>query len=114
MEYIYVDNSNLFIEGRRVSAVTKGMARNIVEAMNYNILDHTYTIDFGKLHEFVAGLDNTKIARAALFGSRPPPNDSIWTFAKRAGFEVVLSDRNVKNREKKVDTGITAAMVKDV
>lgn len=113
MEYVYVDNSNLFIEGRRVSAVAKGMARNIVEAMQYNILDHTYTIDFGKLHQFVAGSDNAQIARAALFGSRPPPNDSIWTFAKRAGFEVVLTDRNVRNKEKKVDTGITTAMVKD-
>lgn len=113
MEYIYVDNSNLFIEGRRVSAVAKGMARNIVEAMQYNIFDHTYSIDFGKLHQFVAGSDSAKIARAALFGSRPPPNDSIWTFAKRAGFEVILTDRNVRNKEKKVDTGITTAMVKD-
>jgi uncharacterized LabA/DUF88 family protein len=113
MEYVYVDNSNIFIEGRRVSAVTKGMARNIREAMDYNILDHSYSIDFGKLHQFVAGSDNAQIARAALFGSRPPPNDSIWTYAKRAGFEVVLTDRNVRNKEKKVDTGITTAMVKD-
>ena len=113
MEYIYVDNSNLFIEGRRVSAVAKGMAPTLVEAMNYNILDHSYTIDFGKLHHFVAGTEEAKIARAVLFGSRPPPNDSIWTFAKRAGFEVILSDRNIKNKEKRVDTGITAAMIKD-
>jgi uncharacterized LabA/DUF88 family protein len=113
MEYVYVDNSNLFIEARRVSAVANGMAQNIHEAMNYNILDHGYTIDFGKLHQFVAGIDNSQIARAALFGSRPPPNDSIWTFAKRAGFEVILTDRNAKNKEKKVDTGITTAMIKD-
>src|ERR1039457_7279685 len=113
MEYVYVDNSNLFIEGRRVSAVAKGMARSIYEAMDYNILDFTYTIDFGKLHQFVAGFDKAQIARATLFGSRPPPNDSIWTFAKRAGFGVILTDRNVKNKEKKVDTGITTAMVKD-
>ena len=113
MEYVYVDNSNVFIEGRRVSAVSKGMAHDIVEAMQYGILDHTYNMDFGKLHQFVAGTDNAEIARAALFGSRPPPNDSIWTYAKRAGFEVVLTDRNVRNKEKKVDTGITTAMVKD-
>jgi len=113
MEYIYVDNSNLFIEGRRASAVAKGMARNIVDAMNGNIIDVSYTIDFGKLHMFVAGSDEAKIARAALFGSRPPPNDSIWKFAERAGFEVILADRNFQNREKKVDTGITAAMIRD-
>ena len=29
MDYIYVDNSNLYIEGRRVSAVAQGLANNI-------------------------------------------------------------------------------------
>ena len=40
MDYIYVDNSNLYIEGRRVSAVAQGLAANIREAMDYGILDH--------------------------------------------------------------------------
>ena len=48
-----------------------------------------------------------------LFGSRPPPNDSIWKFAEKAGFKLVLEDRNVANKEKKIDTGIVSAMVKD-
>jgi uncharacterized LabA/DUF88 family protein len=48
-----------------------------------------------------------------LFGSRPPANDSLWTLAKRAGFEVVVEERNVQNKEKKIDTGIVAAMVRD-
>jgi uncharacterized LabA/DUF88 family protein len=113
MEYVYVDNSNVFIEGRRVSAVEQGLAPDIYEAMRSHILDPYYTIDFGKLHQFVAGIDKTQIARATLFGSRPPPNDSIWTFAKKAGFEVILADRNVQNKEKKVDTGIVTAMMKD-
>jgi uncharacterized LabA/DUF88 family protein len=113
MEFVYVDNSNVFIEGRRVSAVAQGLAPDIYEAMRSQILDPYYTIDFGKLHEFVAGVDKTQIARASLFGSRPPPNDSIWTFAKKAGFEVVLTDRNFQNKEKKVDTGIVTAMMKD-
>ena len=39
MDYVYVDNSNLYIEGRRVSAVRNGLARSIVEAMNEGILD---------------------------------------------------------------------------
>ena len=89
------------------------MAPTLVEVLNYNILDLTYTIDFWKLHHFVVGADDTKITKAVLFGSRPPPNDSIWTFAKRAGFEVIQPDRNVKNKVKRVDTGITAAMIKD-
>ena len=112
-DYIYVDNSNLFIEGKRVSAVKKGLAMNIFEAMNNRIIDYSYTISFGRLHEFVAGSDQSQIARAVLFGSRPPPNDSIWKYAERAGFELILEDRNVANKEKKIDTGIVSAMVRD-
>lgn len=112
-DYVYVDNSNLYIEGRRVSAVVNGLADNIHEAMNSGILDHGYTISFGKLHEFLCGADKRTIRRAALFGSRPPPNDSIWTFAKKAGFELHLEDRNIKNKEKKIDTGIATLLTKD-
>ncbi|AAQ58422.1 NYN domain-containing protein [Chromobacterium violaceum] len=112
-DYIYIDNSNLYIEGRRVSAVQQRLATNINEAMRDGILDHGYTISFGKLHEFLTGGDLTKIKRAALYGSRPPPNDSIWKSAERAGFELHLEDRNVANKEKKIDTGIATLLTKD-
>lgn len=112
-DYIYVDNSNVFIEGKRTSAVAKGLAMNVYDAMNNGILDYDYKMSFGRLHEFVAGQDKSQIARAVLFGSRPPPHDSIWKFAERAGFELILEDRNVANKEKKIDTGIVSAMVKD-
>jgi uncharacterized LabA/DUF88 family protein len=91
-DYIYVDNSNLYIEGKRVSAVQRGLAMNIYDAMNNRILDFDYNVSFG---------------------SRPPPTDSIWKYAEKAGFELVLEDRNIANKEKKIDTGIVAAMVKD-
>lgn len=113
MDYVYVDNSNLYIEGRRVSAVAQGLANNIFHAMDEGILDHGYTISFGKLHEFVCGTDRRQIKRAALFGSRPPPNDSIWQYAQRAGFELHLEDRNYANKEKKIDTGIATLLTKD-
>ncbi|MPV66369.1 NYN domain-containing protein [Burkholderia sp. BE17] len=112
-DYIYIDNSNLYIEGRRVSAVKQGLARTIREAMDDGIFDHGYTISFGKLHEFLTGKDLGNIKRAALFGSRPPPNDSIWQHAEKAGFELHLEDRNVKNKEKKIDTGIATLLTKD-
>lgn len=112
-DFIYVDNSNLYIEGRRASAVAQGLATNIREAMDDGILDHGYTISFGKLHEFLCGTDKRSIQRVALFGSRPPPNDGIWNFAKKAGFELHLEDRNVKNKEKKIDTGIATLLTKD-
>jgi len=113
MDYVYVDNSNLYIEGRRVSAVAQELAENIVDAMSNGILDHGYTISFGKLHEFLCGQDKRQIKRAALFGSRPPPNDGIWQYAKKAGFELHLEDRNYANKEKKIDTGIATLLTKD-
>jgi len=113
MDYIYVDNSNLYIEGRRVSAVAQGLGRDMIDAMNNDILDHGYTISFGKLHEFLCGQDHRQIKRAALFGSRPPPNDGIWRFAEQAGFELHLEDRNYANKEKKIDTGIATLITKD-
>ena len=112
-ELVYVDNSNVFIEGKRVKAVDTGAAMNIYDAMNNRILDPSYKIDFGRLHHFVAGDDKTAIKRCMLFGSRPPPNDSLWKVASNSGFEVVVEDRNVSNKEKKIDTGIVYEMVKD-
>jgi uncharacterized LabA/DUF88 family protein len=112
-KFVYVDNSNVFIEGKRVSAVEKGLALNIWEASNYRILDNDYRLDFGKLHNFVANGGAAAIKRAEQFGSRPPQNDSLWEVAKTAGFETVIEDRNVNNQEKKIDTGIVAAMMRD-
>ena len=112
-ELVYVDNSNVFIEGKRVSAVATGAAMNIYDAMNNRILDPTYKIDFGRLHDFIAGTNEKEIKRCVLFGSRPPPNDSLWLIAERAGFEIVVEDRNVANREKKIDTGIVTQMMRD-
>lgn len=112
-DWIYVDNSNVFIEGQRVSAVATGMALDIYDALNNRIVDVGYRMSFGKLYKFVAGDDRQETARAMLFGSRPPANDAIWDLAKRAGFEVVTQDRNFANKEKKIDTGIVAAMTRD-
>lgn len=112
-DWIYVDNSNVFIEGQRVSAVQAGMALDIWDALNNKILDHDYRMSFGKLYTFVAGTDPEETARAMLFGSRPPVNDAIWDLAKKAGFEVVTHDRNAANKEKKIDTGIVAALTRD-
>lgn len=112
-DWVYVDNSNVFIEGKRVSAVKLGLAPSIWDAIEYRILDNDYRMSFGKLYEFVAGNNRAETARAMLFGSRPPANDAIWDIAKKAGWEVIVHDRNFNNKEKKIDTGITAALTRD-
>ncbi|HHQ68808.1 MAG TPA: NYN domain-containing protein [Halothiobacillaceae bacterium] len=110
---VYVDNSNLFIEGKRVKAVHAGLAADIGEAIGNRIFYQSYKIDFGKLHDYIAGTDKSEIKRCMLFGSRPPSSDTIWNIAKRAGFEVITEDRNVANKEKKIDTNIVANMFND-
>ena len=112
-DWIYVDNSNVFIEGQRASAVQKCMASDINTAMAERIVDTGYRINFGKLYQFIAGSNRHETVRAMLFGSRPPENDAIWNMASNAGFEVVVEDRNVANREKKIDTGIVTEMMRD-
>lgn len=76
-DWIYVDNSNVFIEGKRVSAVKQGLAMDIWDALDHRIVDNDYRMSFGKLYEFVAGNNKAETARAMLFGSRPPQNDAI-------------------------------------
>ncbi|MFG1379768.1 NYN domain-containing protein [Xanthobacter autotrophicus] len=112
-DWIYVDNSNVFIEGKRVSAVKQGLVPTIWDAFDHNVLDHGYRMSFGKLYQFVAGNNRAETARAMLFGSRPPENDAIWDIARRVGFEVVTHDRNFANREKKIDTGLVTQMTRD-
>ncbi|MBY5975078.1 NYN domain-containing protein [Phaeobacter italicus] len=112
-DWIYVDNSNVFIEGKRVSAVNKGLALDVYDAMENRIVDNDWRLSFGKLYSFVAGDDKAQTARAMLFGSRPPENDDIWNIARNAGFEVITHDRNRANKEKKIDTGIVAALTRD-
>jgi hypothetical protein len=77
--YLYVDNSNVWIEGMRVSAVANAIAPDLWTAIDNRIVDYNWKIDFGKLHEFAGG---DEIGRAVLYGSRPPANDSLWAIAK--------------------------------
>ncbi len=110
--FVYVDNSNVWIEGCRLSAVAKGMAPNLFAAMNDDIVDMSWSYDFGRLYE-LACPPGELIGRSALFGSRPPPNDSLWQRARDEGFEVITYERNASNREKKIDVDIAVTMTED-
>lgn len=108
---LYVDNSNVWIEGMHIAAVASGLAPDIWTAQSERITDR-YTIDFGKLYEFAGG-HTSQVVRAVLYGSRPPPADSLWHAAQFKGFEVIVYDRNVANREKKIDTKIATDITAD-
>jgi NYN domain len=111
--FLYVDNSNVWIEGMHAAAVENGHAPSIWEAQKNSICDYTWKIDFGKLYQFAGG-DRKEVGRAVLYGSRPPKNDSLWAIAEKKGFEVVVYDRNVNNKEKKIDTSIAVSGDRDL
>jgi uncharacterized LabA/DUF88 family protein len=94
---LYVDNSNVWIEGMHVAAFAKGLAPNIWAAVNGNLCDYGWKLDFGKLFAFAGG-EKKNVRKATLFGSRSAKNATLW---------------NVANHEKKVDTDIVATMIED-
>ena len=104
--FVFVDNSNVWIEGKFVSAVAKGWAKNTYEAHNNRAEDCAWRIDFGKLLNFVTNGHVADVKHAILFGSKPPLHDSLWSAMQKAQFEVISLDRNIANKEKAIDTGI--------
>jgi uncharacterized LabA/DUF88 family protein len=102
---ILVDNSNVFIEGRKYSARRKGVHRQLSDDRDPQ--DPSWRLDFGKRLEFLA--EGRQIIAAILVGSTPPSNDSVWDAAKAEGFEVITHDRDYfSGQEKAVDTEIVA------
>ena len=83
---IIVDNSNVWIEGKKFSAREKGIKTGD---------DPSWRIDFGKLLSTVA--EKRMIRKAVLVGSRPPKEDYV-----------IVHDRNAVGKEKAVDTEIVA------
>ena len=97
--HLFVDNSNVLIEARRFSYMARGRSGRLSE-----MVDPSYEIDWGKFLHLVKLKDSRKLAEVPiLYGSRPPPNDSIWDQIRKEGFDVKVFDRNIRNKEKGVD-----------
>ena len=90
---IFVDNSNVWIEGKKLSGKRQR------PAVPTNTL---YRIDYGNLLGVVQ--DGRMLADVPkLYGSEPPPNDSVWRMIESKGFKVEVFKRNIFNKEKGVD-----------
>lgn len=113
--FTYLDNSNVYLEGCRVAAVRKKMAGagNIIEAMNNRVVDMSWQIDYGRLHEFACGDPATIGGGQPLGVAASGLGDSFWKMVERYGFTVTKFDRNFAGKEKKVDVAIAHAMTKD-
>jgi len=93
MVHVFVDNSNIWIEGKKIA----GRRSNPSVPSN-----RLYRIDYGRLLDHVR--DGRTLAEPPqLYGSEPPPNDSVWRVIESQGFDVQVFKRNVFNREKGVD-----------
>lgn len=104
--FLYVDNSNFWIEGQRLAAAGRTNSR-LGPAV-----DIEWNYDFKRLYDLACPKSST-LSRTAIFGSTTPDSHLIWKYAHSAGFQVFTYQRNVLNKEKQVDTALSALMVKD-
>lgn len=97
--HLFVDNSNVLIEARRFSEMKK-KGRSTLSPYK----DDSYELDWGKFLYLLKEKDTRLLAEVPmLYGSRPPPNDSVWQRIRDEGFDTKVFDRNIRNKEKGVD-----------
>ena len=90
MVFVYMDNSNTWIEAKKLLG-SKGQE------------DHRVRIDVGELLKVVA--KGRHVAEANLYGSEPPPLDTVWEKMREKGWVVIPHKRNqITDKEKQVDT----------
>lgn len=97
--YIFIDDSNIFIEGKRTAAMrdpSDPTARR------------RFRIDFGRLLDWIC--ESRQLADVYLVGSRPPDVDTFWRILERKGIRANILDRQA-GREKGVDHDLVAEMV---
>ena len=98
--YIFVDDSNIWIEAKKLQSKVKNFKTGE---------DHRIRIDVGRLADVVAG--TRKIVKGTLYGSEPPPIDTIWEKIRQKGWIVKTDERSkLTGKEKKVDTRLVAEM----
>lgn len=104
--YIYVDNSNIWIVAKKMQSAKQNLQTKE---------DHRIRIDVGKLAAAIA--NHRTISNGIVYGSIPPPTDSVWNKMKGDNFEVKCKKRSTwTGKEKQVDaemsTDITTTAIK--
>lgn len=96
--FIYVDDSNMWIEARKLAANKLNL--KCVE-------DPRLRLDIGKVTDVIA--NNRKVAWGILYGSEPPPIDSVWQKIRERGWKVITTQRSsFTGKEKQVDHQMVA------
>lgn len=100
--YVFIDDSNLWIEGQKY----KG------QKLKDSGMDPRFRVDLGRLLSLLIKKDD-QLVKAFLYGSRPPPNDTVWRVARQKNFVVDVFDRAggvESGREKEVDIAMASCM----
>ncbi len=98
--HLFIDNSNVFIEGQRVARETFRYDDELVLR---------FRVNYGGLLDFIR--QGRTLKEAVLVGSRPPPNDALWNRLKQLGIEPRILDRSFyTGKEKRVDAELTNAI----
>ncbi|XP_067651552.1 uncharacterized protein [Haliotis asinina] len=96
--WIFLDDSNLWIEAKKVKG--RSLNKEFTE-------DPRLRIDVGRLANLIS--NGRVVNKAILYGSEPPPIDTVWKKIKEKGWEIKKHKRSRwTGKEKKVDTQIVA------
>ncbi|AEO71854.1 uncharacterized protein THITE_2124712 [Thermothielavioides terrestris NRRL 8126] len=98
---IFIDDSNVWIEAQKFAASGNSHMPKLQDSDR----DPRLRIDIGKLVERL--LRNRTQGPSFLYGSRPPPNDSVWKAFEKNKFETNIYDRSYGGKEKEVDNSMS-------
>ena len=100
--YIFIDDSNLYIEGRYVVGEYESMGSFDIKRRKFRF--DQLRIDYGQILRTIQ-YDRALGGDPIVVGSIPP-SDSLWDLVRDEGFKVTTFPRNAKGFEKMVDMQI--------
>ncbi|TPX07077.1 uncharacterized protein E0L32_010972 [Thyridium curvatum] len=96
----FIDDSNIWIEAQKFAASGNSHMPKLTDSDR----DPRLRIDVGKL---IDTLRKDRVqGRSFLYGSRPPPNDSVWKAYEKFRFQTKIYDRSQGGKEKEVDNSM--------
>ena len=101
---IFVDGSNVWIEAQEFAA----SGNSHIPKLQDSNRDPPLRIDIDKLVERLRR--NRTQGPSFLYGSRPPPNDSVWKAFEKNKFETKIYDRAYGGKDKEVENSMSADM----
>ncbi|CAI4211657.1 unnamed protein product [Parascedosporium putredinis] len=94
---LFAEDSNIWIEAQKHAA----SGNSYLPMLTDRDRDPRLRIDIGQLIQRLCGSRNR--GGLFLYGSHPPPNDTVWEAFKRNDFKTKIFDRSYGGKEKQVD-----------